>query len=116
MGGKITNSMVAGAMEAVIGAAYLKGGLEIADQFVKQFILIENRVTNAVIWCDPITVLKEMVDRGEVELKHNSFPDKVDGKLVYYHFIETQGRTAMGVGRSKKEAEEKASRVALSFL
>ena len=96
-------------MEAVIGAIYLDGGIEHADQFIKKFILSD--LENKQLFYDSKTILQEQVQKvGQTlsyELVEESGPEhdklftveaRIDGQTV--------GR---GQGRNKKSAQQQAA-------
>ena len=58
-GGRKRPSVVSDAMEAVIGAIYLDGGLANAKEFIHRFIL--NDIEHKQLFYDSKTILQEMV-------------------------------------------------------
>lgn len=65
---------------------------------------------------DPISELKELVEVKDWKPVTKEFNKLVGERLVFYHFIELNGRTVMGMGSSKKKAEAQASRIMLSVI
>ena len=61
-GGRKRNSILADAVESVIAASYLDGGLEAAQQFIEKFILVEVPVTR-LHNADYKTALQELVQQ-----------------------------------------------------
>lgn len=116
--GRIVDSMVAGCLEAVIGAVYESKGYEAAKELVAMLFLTDHLLERVGKDHDPITELKEMVEvRGrQGQIRHAGFSRDVEGKRLFYHVIELDGRTAVGMGPSKKKAEVQASRCILSIL
>ena len=117
-GGRSRNSILADAVESVIAASFLDGGMEAAKQFIRQFILVEvpvTRMNNA----DYKTALQELVQQKKNQvlsytLVGESGPDhdkrfdvevKLNGNVV-----------GLGSGSSKKRAEQDAARVAIETL
>ena len=117
-GGRNRNSILADAMESVIAACYLDGGMQAAVAFVEKFILVKvptQRMHNV----DYKTALQELVQQKKNQtlcytLAGESGPDhdkqfRVDltlnGELV-----------GTGTGSSKKRAEQDAARVAMEAL
>ena len=117
-GGRSRDSILADAVESVIAASFLDGGMEAALKFVQQFILVEvpvNRLHNA----DYKTALQELVQQRKNQvltyaLVGQSGPDhdkqfevevSLNGKVVGH-----------GSGRSKKRAEQDAARAAMEKL
>ena len=117
-GGRKRNSILADAVESVIAASYLDGGLEAAQQFIEKFILVEVPVTR-LHNADYKTALQELVQQKKNQvltytLIGESGPDhdkkfevevKLNGKVV-----------GTGSGSSKKRAEQDAARSALEKL
>lgn len=108
-GGRLRDSITSDVMEAVIGAIYLDGGIEHADQFIKKFILSD--LDNKQLFYDSKTILQEQVQKvGQTlsyELVEESGPEhdklftveaRIDGQTV--------GR---GQGRNKKSAQQQAA-------
>lgn len=117
-GGRNRDSILADAVESVIAASFLDGGMEAAASFIQKFVLVRvpvTKLTNA----DYKTALQELVQqkRGQVlcySLIGESGPDhdkffKVELKLNG----ETVG---IGTGSSKKRAEQEAARIAYEEL
>ena len=117
-GGRSRNSILADAMESVIAACFLDGGIEAALKIVRQFILVEvpvNRLHNV----DYKTKLQELVQQKKNQtlsyaLVGESGPDhdkrfevevSLNGKVV--------GR---GKGSSKKRAEQMAAASAIEAM
>ena len=117
-GGRNRNSILADAVESVIAACYLDGGLEAAQCFIEQFILVEvpvKQLHNA----DYKTALQELVQQKKNQvltytLVGESGPDH-DKKFDVE--VKLNGRViGTGSGSSKKRAEQDAARVALETL
>ena len=117
-GGRKRNSILADAMESVIAACFLDGGLEAALKVVQQFILVEVPVTK-LHNADYKTQLQELVQQKKNQvlsyaLVGQSGPDhdkkfdvevKLNGNVV-----------GQGSGSSKKRAEQDAARNAIAKL
>ena len=117
-GGRSRDSILADAMESVIAACFLDGGLEAAHKIVQQFILVEVPVTK-MHNADYKTTLQELVQQKKNQvltyaLVGESGPDhdkkfdvevKLNGKVV-----------GSGSGSSKKRAEQMAARAAIENL
>ena len=117
-GGKNRPSILADAVESVIAACFLDGGLEAALKFVQQFILVEVPVTK-LHNADYKTKLQELVQQKKNQvlsyrLAGQSGPDhdkqfdvevSLNGKVV-----------GCGSGSSKKRAEQMAAQSALENL
>lgn len=109
-GGRKRPSVVSDAMEAVIGAIYLDGGLANAKEFIHRFIL--NDIEHKQLFYDSKTILQEIVqaefkDPLTYELIKEEGPDhnktfEVCAKIGSHEI----GR---GAGRTKKAAEQLAA-------
>ena len=117
-GGRHRDSILADAVESVIAACFLDGGMEPARRFIDTFVLTEvpvKKLRNA----DYKTALQELVQQKKNQtlsyaMVGESGPDhdkkfevevSLNGKMV--------GR---GSGSSKKRAEQDAARSAISVL
>ena len=117
-GGRNRNSILADAMESVIAACFLDGGLDAALQIVQQFILVEVPVTK-LHNADYKTQLQELVQQKKNQvlsyaLVGQSGPDhdkKFDVEVMLNGNV-----VGSGSGSSKKRAEQDAARVAIGNL
>ncbi|MBR2716151.1 MAG: ribonuclease III [Oscillospiraceae bacterium] len=118
-GGRERVSILADAVEAIIAAIFLDGGLEPAERFIDGRILRELEAGRRPIRTDYKTQLQEILQReggaaptyaivGESGPDHNKF----FAARVELH----DGAHAEGKGRSKKEAEQNAAKAALALL
>ena len=117
-GGRTRDSILADAMESVIAACFLDGGLEAALQIVQKFILVEVPVTR-LHNVDYKTQLQELEQQKKNQdlsyaLVGQSGPDHDK------HFdvaVSLNGETVgVGSGSSKKRAEQMAARDAMEKL
>ena len=118
-GGRERVSILADAVEAIIAAIYLDGGMEPAEAFIEERILGDLEAGRRPARTDYKTQLQELLQReggaapryviiGESGPDHNkSFTARAE-----LH----DGAFADGVGRSKKEAEQAAAKAALALL
>lgn len=118
-GGGSRPSILADAVEAVIGAIYLDGGIEAAAGFVHRFILSNEELEETETIGDYKTDLQERVqrDRSAVlsyRLVAESGPDHE--KTFEVEAVVNGEAVGRGTGRSKKEAEQAAARDALRRL
>ena len=117
-GGRRRPSIQADAVEAVIAAVYLDGGIGSARKLITRFILTDNRREQGGTR-DYKTVLQELVQResGQVlsyRLTGESGPDHAK---VFAVEVELNGApVGAGEGRSKKEAEQMAAKAAIQKL
>ena len=117
-GGRSRNSILADAMESVIAACFLDGGLEAALKVVQQFILVEVPVTR-LHNVDYKTQLQELVQQKKNQvlsyaLVGQSGPDHDKQFDVEVSLNGTV--VGKGSGRSKKRAEQDAARAAIEKL
>ena len=117
-GGRNRDSILADAVESVIAACFLDGGMEAAKQFVERFVLTRVPVTK-LNNADYKTALQELVQQkknqtiayvlvgetGPDHDKHFTVELTINGQCV-----------GQGVGTSKKRAEQDAARVAFEKL
>ena len=117
-GGRTRNSILADAVESVIAASFLDGGMSAAKQFIQKFILVEVPVKK-LHNVDYKTSLQELVQQKKNQVLSYSLiaesgPDhdkrfdvevKLNGKVV-----------GNGSGSSKKRAEQDAARAAMEAL
>ena len=117
-GGRTRDSILADAMESVIAACFLDGGMEAARRFIRSFILVEVPVTefhNA----DYKTELQELVQQKKNQslaytLTGESGPDH---EKVFSVEVALNGSViGVGQGSSKKRAEQDAARAAIRIL
>ena len=108
-GGRHRNSILADAMESVIAACFLDGGIEAALKVVQQFILVEV----------PVTKLQELVQQKKNQvlsyrLAGQSGPDH--DKQFDVEVSLNGSVVGSGSGSSKKRAEQMAARSAIEKL
>ena len=117
-GGRNRNSILADAMESVIAACFLDGGMDAALKVVQQFILVEVPVTK-LHNADYKTQLQELVQQKKNQvlsyaLVGQSGPDhdkKFDVEVMLNGNV-----VGSGSGSSKKRAEQSAARAAIELL
>ncbi len=117
-GGRERDSILADAVESVIAATFLDGGMEAARKFVEQFVLCEvplNKFQNQ----DYKTTLQELVQQKKNQiltyvLVEETGPDHDKRFTIAVCLNGTElGR---GTGSSKKRAEQAAAQVAIQNL
>lgn len=117
-GGRTRDSILADAVESVIAASFLDGGMEAAQQFIRRFILVQVPVTK-LHNADYKTQLQELVQRQRNQvlaylLVGQSGPDHDKHFVVEVTLNgEVVGR---GQGSSKKRAEQDAACNAIAAL
>lgn len=117
-GGRSRDSILADAMESVIAACFLDGGMEAALQIIRRFILVEVPVTR-LHNADYKTQLQELVQqkRNQVlsySLARESGPDH--DKQFEVEVCINGSVVGTGRGSSKKRAEQDAARAAIVRL
>lgn len=116
-GGRSRISILSDAFEALIGAIYLDGGMQNAREFVLRQVkqMLEDSA-NGVIMMDYKTQLQEVVQRnGEKKIVYEVVEEKGPdhNKLFIMQVKVSEAVWGTGEGKSKKEAEQNAARVAL---
>ena len=117
-GGRTRDSILADAVESVIAACFLDGGMDAARKFINTFVLTEvpvKKLRNA----DYKTALQELVQQKKNQVlsyalvaesgpdhdKHFTVEVSLNGKVV-----------GTGDGRSKKKAEQESAKAAIEAL
>ncbi|HHT03676.1 MAG TPA: ribonuclease III [Bacteroidales bacterium] len=117
-GGRDRDSILSNTLEAIIGSIYLDGGFTNAKEFVHKFILDIHK--NKDLFFDSKTILQEIVQ------------DKDNNQKIHYKLISEEGpdhnktfttsvcigseEIGIGVGRTKKAAEQAAAYEAIQLL
>lgn len=116
-GGRNRDSIISDALEALIGAVYLDGGIEIAKVFIENIIL--NDIENKQLFFDSKTFLQEIVRE-----KYGKAPEYMiidvsgpDHCRKYCAAVLLDGEEiGRGAGPTKKSAEQHAAYSALLLL
>lgn len=116
-GGRERASIVSDAMEALIGAIYLDGGLAPAREYILKYIL--NDIEEKQLFYDSKTLLQEMIQgrhEGTVqyELLSETGPDH--NKEFVSRALVGEIELGRGSGRTKKASEQAAAYQALLIL
>lgn len=116
-GGRERDSITSDAMEAVIGAIYLDGGMESAKSFINRFILSD--LDNKVLFYDSKSNLQELIQGSlkkefHYEVLQESGPEH--DKTFVVEVLMDQISIGKGTGRTKKAAEQQAAYEALLML
>ena len=114
-GGRERPSIRADAVEAVLAAVFLDGGLAEAKRIVQRFILEAEKVASQ----DYKTALQERVQResGQVLTYRLTGESGPDHAKVFTVAVELNGRSVgEGRGHSKKEAEQLAAKAAMETI
>ena len=117
-GGRNRPSILADAVESVIAASFLDGGMEAARKFIEQFILC-NVPVRELHNADYKTALQELVQQKKNQVLHyvltgQSGPDH--DKTFQVQVLLNDRVIGQGSGTSKKRAEQDAARNALEHL
>ena len=117
MGGRDRDSILADAMEAIIGAIFLDSGFDAARDFVLEVFqgTIEDALSGKLTK-DYKTELQEKLQvNGDVKIIYNT--DREEGpdhdKTFYVSLFADGKKIGNGMGKSKKEAEQNAAKYAL---
>ena len=116
-GGRERPSIVADAVEAVLAAVYLDGGIGSARRLIQHFILDREEEKSASR--DYKTALQELIQRqsGQVLAYRLTGAQGPDHAKVFSVEVDLNGATVgRGQGRSKKEAEQMAAKAAIEKL
>ena len=117
-GGRERPSILADAVESVIAACFLDGGIGAAEAFIKQFVLCNVPVKNLQNK-DYKTTLQELIQQKKDQvltyvLVGQSGPDH---DKVFTVAVSLNGKEiGVGTGSSKKRAEQDAARAAMETL
>ena len=107
-------------VEAMIAAIYLDGGLEEAEKFIIENLKEEIReATKHVGDKDYKTVLQEKLqENGDVKIEYKTIGESgPDHDKSFIVEVEVNGKfLAKGKGKSKKEAQMRAAKLALENL
>ena len=117
-GGRERPSIIADAVEAVLAAVYLDGGIGSARKIVQQYILCRE-VEGLTSPRDYKTALQELVQResGQVLGYQLIGAEGPDHAKIFSVEVDLNGiPIGQGRGRSKKEAEQNAARAAIEKL
>jgi ribonuclease-3 len=118
-GGRDKASILADAMEAVIGAVYLDGGLEEVRELTVRLLEAGERERDRHHHGDAKTVLQELSQARGLELPryiHVAHEGPDHERLFMVDCWIDGDRVGSGTGRSKKQAEQRAAAAALSDL
>ncbi len=113
-GGRERESIIADAVEAIIGAIYLDGGLEQAKKFIHGFVL--NDLDHKRLFYDAKSILQERIQEAKLgELTYELIRE--EGPEHEKNFVmeaRLNGQTiGTGQGKSKKTAQQHAAYDAL---
>lgn len=116
-GGRKRSSIIADAMEAVIGAIYLDGGWSAVHEYIIRIFseLIEDAISGKLHMDYKTEIQERLQSHGEAEIcyviEREEGPDH--DKTFYANLVFQGSIIGSGSGRSKKEAEQQAAKQAL---
>ncbi len=115
-GGRQRNSILSDALEAVIGAIYLDGGIEPAKAFVENVVLTD--IENRRLFYDAKTILQERVQAKGKKLQYEEVGESgPEHKKTFVMKVMIGDRViGQGEGPSKKAAEQEAAYKGLLLL
>lgn len=120
-GGFRRKSILADALEALFGAIYLDGGFDAAQRVIERlFVPRLDRLPSAAELKDPKTRLQEAVQAKGLPLPGYSV-ESISGEAHNQIFqvicsVETLGLRAVGIGASRRRAEQAAASEVLAAL
>jgi len=115
-------SNIANAMEALLGAIYLDSGLDTAKAFLIKEIQKRYPQLSMMTLCDYKTDLQEKMQKlkkklPEYQLKKEEGPEHEKAFFIEVTIEAAKGNiSCIGKGKSKKEAEQMAAKLALEAL
>ena len=118
-GGRTRASTLADAVESVIAACFLDGGMSAAERFIRQFVLCNVPTTGKLQNADYKTSLQELVQQKKNQvltytLVGESGPDH--DKQFFVEVALNGQKIGEGSGSSKKRAEQSAAQMAYEEL
>jgi len=118
--GKSRSLILANALEALIGAMFLDGGLVAPEKFIKEYIIkdLEDIISQG-LYRDSKSALQEIIQEREgatpaYKIISETGPDH--NKEFVSAVISRERELARGEGSSKQAAEQEAARHALSII
>lgn len=116
-GGRNRDSIISDAVEALLGAIYLDGGIEEAKRFVYTFVL--NDIEKKQLFFDSKTMLQELIQKYHLgtlsyELIREDGPDH--DKIYEVNAMLDKKVIGTGSGRTKKQAQQQAAYEAIQKL
>lgn len=117
-GGRQRESILADAMEAIIGAIYLDGGYEEMAKFVgREFAHTIDDALAGKLFTDYKTQVQEVLQKRGQKTEISYVTDREEGpdhdKTFYVHLVCNGKTLGRGSGKSKKEAAQNAAKATL---
>lgn len=108
-GGRNRDSIISDVFEALIGAMYIDGGFDTANDFILKYVLTD--LENKKLFYDAKTILQERMQKDGKILSYTvvseSGPDH--DKLFVVNAVVEGNIIGSGEGKSKKQAEQSAA-------
>ncbi len=117
-GGRLRDSILSDAVESVIAACFLDGGMTAAKDFILRFVLSEGPASQTANR-DYKTALQELVQRKKDQVLAYSLIGQSgpDHNKQFQVELQLNGRVVgTGSGSSKKRAEQMAAKAAMELL
>jgi ribonuclease-3 len=117
-GGRMRESILSDTLEAIIGAIFFDGGFTSAKEFIRKNIL--RSVENKELFFDSKTILQEIIqnDNSKQKIRYKLVseegPDH-NKSFTMALFIGNE-QVSLGVGKTKKAAEQEAAMLAIKKL
>lgn len=120
-GGREKDSILADAMEAVIGAIYLDGGFDPTEKFVlKYFSETIKDAAEGKLFSDYKSEVQEFIQKNgrNLAITYNTVKEEgpAHDKTFFVNLYYDGNVLGEGSGKSKKEAEQQAAKAALARL
>ena len=120
-GGRNKDSILADALEAIIGAIYLDGGYEAAQEFtLREFRSLIEGAMQGKIFSDYKSELQEMLQSGGRLVNISYHMDREEGPAhnkTFFMHMECDGKKyGSGCGKTKKEAEQNAAKASIAII
>ncbi len=116
-GGRERPSVISDAFEAVIGAMYLDGGMDVVKPYIIRFI--KDAIKKEIGYKDNKSLLQEQIQKikGNVLEYEEVGSEGPDHDKTFIFKVKLNGKdVGLGKGRSKKEAEQEAAKNALELI
>ncbi len=118
-GGKTRISTIADTVEAVIAAVYLDKGYKFACKFILKFFKDIIKSSEVINYLDHKTRLQEFIQaKTSDKIKYNLIKEEGPShkKIFHVQVVIGEKEYGMGIGNSKKEAEQSAAEKTLKML
>lgn len=120
-GGRRRDSILADAMEAILGAMYLDGGLLVARQLIENSLKSRlNRLSSELELKDPKTLLQEFLQGRQQPLPDYkvvaTYGDEHEQQFEVQCLVKCLDVPVKGAGTSRRRAEQDAAQKALDLL